>query len=69
MSSGLLSIIHDGVTHRWSTEKEDENVDYLHRLGFSWETAIDIAAWATIASEGSEYEQDEVEGVEIYIEL
>ena len=46
---------------------EENNAEYLNGNGFPWEEAIEIAAWATFATEGSEYEQDTLPNVHIYI--
>lgn len=61
-------VINEGdVSIYRSCADEEYNADYLNGIGFSWETAIEIAAWATYAPEDSEYEQDELPGIRIYI--
>lgn len=68
MSDFLTLAIRQGsLTHYHTCEDEEHNAAYLNHIGFSWESAIEIAAWATYASEGSEYEQNELPGIQIYI--
>lgn len=62
-----LAIRQGGFTHYHTCEDEEHNAAYLNHIGFSWGNAIEIAAWATMAQEGSEYDQDELPGVQIYI--
>lgn len=39
---------------------EADNADFLHSLGYDWDVALDIAAWATGADEGDEIKPDEI---------
>lgn len=55
------------MTYYYDCENESDNVEMLYKRGFSLESAIEIAAWAYIKPEGSEYDQNEVPGVKIYI--
>lgn len=64
----LTLVINTGnINHYRSCAEEGYNAEYLNGIGFPWEEAIEIAAWATYATEGSEYEQDTLPGVHIYI--
>lgn len=61
-------VINSGnINHYHSCADEMYNAEYLHGIGFSMETAIEIAAWATLAPEGDTYEQDERLDLKIYI--
>lgn len=61
-------VINSGnINHYRTCADEEYNAEYLNGIGFSWETAIEIAAWAVFAPEGSEYEQDEQPNIRIYI--
>lgn len=62
-----LVIDTDDCKYSHSCEDEESNAEYLNQIGFPWEEAIEIAAWATYATEGREYEQDTLPGVSIYI--
>lgn len=62
-----LGIQTGNFTHYHTCQDEGHNAEYLNHIGFSWDTAIKIAAWATMAPEGAKYEQDELSNVEIFI--
>lgn len=67
-SEYLTLVINIGnANHYCSCGDEENNAEYLNGIGFPWEEAIEIAAWATFATEGSEYEQDTLRNVHIYI--
>ena len=64
---GTLVINTGNINHYHSCDDEQYNAEYLNGIGFSWETAIEIAAWAALAPVGAAYEQDELEKINIYI--
>lgn len=64
---GTLVINSKNINHYHSCADEEYNAEYLNGIGFSLETANEIAAWAYCAAEGAEYEQDELSGTRIYI--
>ena len=62
-----LVINNWNINHYHTCADEEYNAEYLNGIGFSWETANEIAAWAVFAPDGSEYEQDELPNIRIYI--
>ncbi|MFQ8838103.1 MAG: hypothetical protein ACLR8L_09590 [Oscillospiraceae bacterium] len=64
---GTLVINTGNINHYHSCDDEQYNAEYLNGIGFSWEKAIEIAAWAALAPVGAAYEQDELEKINIYI--
>lgn len=64
---GTLVINMGNINHYHSCDDEQYNAEYLNGIGFSLETAIEIAAWAALAPVGAAYEQDELEKINIYI--
>ena len=64
---GTLVINMGNVNHYHSCKDEEYNAECLNGIGFSIETAIDIAAWATSAPIGSTYEQEELQNISLYI--
>lgn len=66
-NDGILVITEGSLSHYHACADEQYNVEYLNGIGFPMDTAIEIAAWAALATEGSEFEQDEKPGTRIYI--
>ena len=64
---GTLVINMGNINHYHTCADEEYNAEYLNGIGFCMETAIEIAAWATLAPIGAQYEQSELPGIEIYI--
>lgn len=63
----ILVITEGNLSHYHACADEQYNIEYLNGIGFTMETAIEIAAWATLAPEGSVFEQDEKLRIRIYI--
>ena len=66
-NDGILVINEGNLNHYHACADEQYNVEYLNGIGFSMETAIEIAAWAALALEGAKFEQEEQPGIRIYI--